>query len=94
MTMSAKLLVGMLGLLAVAASPAAVAAETHHVRTHHSQIAHVAPPVLSGQGGYGHRPNNGWQCGSPNLPNYDPVCAHFFYDGFQHDRQMVGVGYN
>jgi hypothetical protein len=57
MTMNAKLLVGALGLLAVAA-PAAAAAKTHNVRTHHSHIVRVAPPALGWEGAYGYAPRN------------------------------------
>jgi hypothetical protein len=58
MTMNAKLLVGTLGLLAIAATPAAAAAKAHYVRTHHSHIIRVAPPTLGWEGAYGYAPRN------------------------------------
>jgi hypothetical protein len=58
MTMNAKLLVAALGLLAIAATPAAAAAKTHHVRTHHSHIVRVAPPAAGWEGAYGYAPGN------------------------------------
>jgi hypothetical protein len=56
MTMNAKLLVGALGLLAAAATPAAAAAT--NVRTHHSHVTRVAPPVGGWDGAYGYAPRN------------------------------------
>jgi hypothetical protein len=58
MTMNAKLLVGALGLLAVAATPAAAAAKTHYVRPHRSHITRVAPPAFGWEGAYGYAPRN------------------------------------
>jgi hypothetical protein len=81
MTTNAKLLVGAMGFLAVAATPAAAATKTHHVRPYHSHIVRVAPPYEDWQGAYAYQPRR------------DPVTAHAAYDGFQRDRQMVGIGY-
>jgi hypothetical protein len=80
MTRKTKLIVGSIGLLAIAATPAAAAAKTHHVRTYHSHVAPVAPPTYGWQGGYGYQSNYGGV-----RPPYHP------YYGI-HDRQTYGLG--
>jgi hypothetical protein len=86
MTMNAKLLLPVLGLLALATAPAM--ANTKHVQTYRSQTgqasravrSHFALPVFGSQGAYAYEPGF-------RLPS-----DYQRYDGYQHDRQLVGLG--
>ena len=91
MTTNVKLLAAALGLLAIAATPAA--AKTHHVHMHASHIVRVAPPVLGWQGAYRYQTYPAWQGAYAYQPSSGPLSASQVHmDGFQ-KRQMVGQGY-
>jgi hypothetical protein len=92
MTTKTKILLSTLGLLAFAASPAI--AKTKHVeiyRSHDSRNrtgqasqlrAHAAAPLVFGsEGAYAYEPGF-------RLPS-----DFQRYDGYQPDRQLVGIGY-
>jgi hypothetical protein len=92
MTTKTKLLLSTLGLLAFAASPAM--AKTKHVQTYRSQDfrshagqasqlrADAAAPLFFGsEGAYAYEPGF-------RLPT-----DFQRYNGYQHDRQLVGLGY-
>jgi hypothetical protein len=76
LNMTTKLLLAALGLVALAATP--VMARTHHVQTHHLQIHRLQTERIAPPVAY--------------EPGYRLPDDYHYYDGFQGDRQMVGVG--
>jgi hypothetical protein len=88
MATNARLLLSVLGLLALATSPAM--ANTKHVQTYRNQTgqasrsvrSHFALPVFGSEGAYAYEPGF-------RLPS---DFQHRGYDGYQHDRQLVGLG--
>jgi hypothetical protein len=88
MATNAKLLLSVLGLMALATAPAMANNKTKHVHTYRSQTgqasrtvrSHFALPVFGSQGAYAYEPGF-------RLPS-----DFQRYDGYQHDRQLVGLG--
>ena len=86
MVTNAKPLLSVLGLLALATPPAI--AKTKHVQTYRNQTgqasravrSHFALPGFGSQGAYAYQPGF-------RLPS-----DFQRYDGYQHDRQLVGLG--
>jgi hypothetical protein len=76
LNMTTKLLLAALGVVALAATPAM--ARTHHVETHHAQTNRVQTERVAPAAAY--------------EPGYRLPDDYFYYDGYQRDRQMVGVG--
>jgi hypothetical protein len=77
MTTNAKLLLSALGLIALAANPAI--AKTHRVKVYRGQTEQVAPPVLGSEAPYIYQ------------PKYALPLDFRRYDGYQQDRQIVGL---
>jgi hypothetical protein len=90
MVTNARLLFSVLGLLALATSPVMANTNTKHVQTYRNQTgqasgsvrSHFAPPVFGLEGAYAYEPGF-------RLPS---DFQHRGYDGYQHDRQLVGLG--
>jgi hypothetical protein len=86
MATNAKLLLSVLGLLALATAPAV--AKTKHVHTYRNQTGQasravrfdLALPVFGSEDAYGYQPGF-------RLPS-----DFQRYDGYQRDRQLVGLG--
>jgi hypothetical protein len=76
LNMTTKLLLAALGVVALAATPAM--ARTHHVPTQHVQIHRVQTERIAPPVAY--------------EPGYRLPEDYRYYDGYQPDRQMVGVG--
>ena len=91
MTTKAKLLAAALALVAIGVTPAAAATASHHARTHRAHVVRVTPPVPSWQNTYGYVPYGSWQGAYGYAPRAPLTGAEAHMDGFQHDRQMVGV---
>jgi hypothetical protein len=78
LNMTTKLLLAALGVVALAATPAM--AKTHHVPTQHVQTNRVQTERTA--------PPVAYEQGLRLPEDYQ------FYDGYQRDRQMVGVHWN
>jgi hypothetical protein len=76
--MTTKFLLAAFGVVALATSPAM--ARTHHVPTQHFQIHRVQTERVAPAVAY--------------QPGYRLPEDYYYYDGYQRDRQMVGVGLN
>ena len=97
MTTKAKLFLSSLAVVAFAASPAM--AKKHHAPAYRSQTERVAAPVIGWEGAYANEPGY-------RLPTYfgagmedaraeaKSQLLHRGYDGYEHDRQLVGLHYN
>jgi hypothetical protein len=75
--MSTKLLLAAVGVVALAATPAM--ARTHHVPTQRVQIHRVQTERIAPPVAY--------------QPGYRLPEDYYYYDGYQRDRQNVGVGW-
>lgn len=77
MSRNARLLLSAIGVVAVAATPAM--AKTQHARTSRNQTEQVAPPVVAPAGPYNY------------VTGYRLPRDYHRYDGYQQDRQVVGI---